>query len=57
MGLSAELHALAALHIKKELPVPIETDAVWATNTFWTLWQQDKPLAPCQGLNVIEPSL
>jgi hypothetical protein len=32
MGLSAELHALAALHTKKELLVPIEMDAVWAPN-------------------------
>jgi hypothetical protein len=48
---------VAALPIKKEVLVPTETDAVWATNTFWTLWQQDKPLAPCQGLNIREPRL
>ena len=47
-GTSAELHALAALHTKKELLVPIEMDAVWAPKIFWTLWQGIKPLAPCK---------
>ena len=52
MGLNAELHALAALHTKKERLIAIEMDAVRARNTFWTLWQIDKPLAPCQELSI-----
>ena len=52
MGLSAELHALASLHTKKELLLPRQRDAVWALNTFWTLWQGIKTFAPCQEFNI-----
>jgi hypothetical protein len=51
MRLSAELHALATLPTKNELPVPVKVDAVWPPYTLWTLWQQNKPPAPCQELN------
>jgi hypothetical protein len=51
--MSAELHALAILPTKNELPLPIKMDAVWLPNIFWTLWQQDKLLDPCQELKPV----
>jgi hypothetical protein len=39
MKMSGHLHALAALSLGKEPPVPIGQEAEWAPEPVWTLWK------------------
>jgi hypothetical protein len=42
MKMSVHLHAPAALHPVKELPVPIGYEARWTPEPVWTLWRREK---------------
>jgi hypothetical protein len=44
MEASAVLHAPTALTLAKKPPVPIELEAGWAAELFWTLWNREKSL-------------
>jgi hypothetical protein len=47
--MSGQLHVPAALPPKKELLVPIEYEAGWASEPFWTRWWREKFPAPAEN--------
>lgn len=42
MEVRGQLRASAAVSLGKEPPVPIEHEAGWAQESFWTLWRREK---------------
>jgi hypothetical protein len=46
-----EFHETVALRPGEELSVPVESDAVWAADLFWTFWKENYLLL----LSGIEP--
>jgi hypothetical protein len=46
---NCELHETVPLRPGEELSVPVESDAVWAADLFWTLWKENYFL-PLSGI-------